>query len=231
VTGGFAEAVIFPADNQLAPPSELLYKRAVVLAPGRFDSVGQLHADLISETVAELPQEELKESKGGVGLFCLSSSGTAVGDRKIPVAEIVEHVQALQKLGYGVMVFRARELYTMSAYVNRYTKSRLHFAIGLTILVRVMEDNYGNLPGSLLEGIARLFMQNVRLSVYPMAVEDAEMRAKTAGLTGWSWTETNGMIYADDLHPAKPLDYLYKYLLASGFILPRKTQTTNRMGQ
>ena len=222
VTGGFAEAVIFPADNQLAPPSELLYKRAVVLAPGRFESVGQLHADLISETTAELPQEELKESKGGLGLFCLSSSGTAVRDRKIPVAEIVEHVQALQKLGYGVMVFRARELYTMSAYVNRYTKSRLHFAIGLTILVRVMEDNYGNLPGSLLEGIARLFMQNVRLSVYPMAVEDAEMRAKTAGLTGWSWTETNGMIYADDMHPAKPLDYLYKYLLASGFILPRK---------
>src|SRR4030095_7700471 len=45
VAGRYAEGVVFPADNQLVPPNELLYKRALVLAPGRFDNVAQLHAD------------------------------------------------------------------------------------------------------------------------------------------------------------------------------------------
>ena len=71
VVGGYAEAVVFPADNELVPPNELLYRRALVLAPGRFDSATSLHANLIDDTLAELPQEVLHESKGGLGLFCL----------------------------------------------------------------------------------------------------------------------------------------------------------------
>jgi hypothetical protein len=222
VAGGYAEAVVFPADTQLVPTNDLLYKRALVLAPGRFDNVGQLHANLLQDTLAQLSEEELKESKGGLGLFCLSMAGASPEGKGEPVNEIVEHVKTLQRLGYGVMIFRARELYTMSAYANRYTKSRIHFAIGLTVLVRVFEDRYKDLPGTLLEGIARLFTQNVRLRVYPMAAEEVRRRAKTAGLTGWRWKETDGMVSADNLHPSGPLDSLYQYLLSSKFILPGK---------
>jgi hypothetical protein len=129
-------------------------------------------------------------------------------------------VKTLQKSGLGVMIFRAKELYTMSAYANRYTKSRIHFAIGLTVLVRVFEDRYKDLAGTLLEGIARLFTQNVRLSVYPMAAEEVQKRVNTAGLTGWRWKEIDGMVSADNLHPSGPLDSLYQYLLSSELIIP-----------
>ena len=222
VADGYAEAVVFPEDKQLVPPNELLYKRALVLAPGRFDNVTDLHADLIQDTLAQLPDEEIKESKGGLGLFCLSVPSKA-SDMKTCVKEILEHVVSLQELGYGVILFRARELYTMSAFANRYTQSRIHFAIGLTVLVRIFEDSYKDLPGTLLEGIARLFTQNVRVSVYPMAVEELQRRAKLAGLTGWSWKETDGVVTADNLHPSEPLDSLYRYLLGSNFILPGKS--------
>lgn len=222
VAGGFAEAVIFPEDNRLVPPDEVLYKKALVLAPGRFDAVEQLHADLIEGTLAQLPSEELEESKGGLGLFCLSVLPGKPEQKSATVEEIVGHVDDLQKFGYGVMVFRARELYTMCAFANRFTKSRIHFAIGLTVLVRVLQDAYTNLPGSLLEGIARLFQQNVRLTAYPMRLADLEVRAAVAGLTGWKWKETAGMVYADDLHPPEPLNFLYQFLLGSRFILPAR---------
>jgi hypothetical protein len=221
VAGGYAEAVIFPSDNQFAPPNELLYKRALVLAPGRFDNVGQLHADLVQDTLAQLPEEELKESKGGLGLFCLSIGGANGGRTEAHVKDIVERVEALHNLGYGVMLFRGRELYTMSAYVNRYTKWRIHFAVGLSVLASVFEDRYKELPGSLLEGIARLFTQNVRVSVYPVPAEDVQRRVKVAGLN-WTWKETNNMVTADNLHLSGPLDSLYQYLLRSEFILPGK---------
>jgi hypothetical protein len=222
VVGGYAEAVIFPSDNQVAPPNELLYKRALVLAPGRFDSASTLHAELIHSTLEKLPGKELMESKGGLGLFCLSVAGSTAPDGKVSLQEIVQQVTILQKLGYGVMLFRAQELYTMSAFANRYTKSRIHFAIGLTVLVRIFHDRYEELAGALLEGIARLFTQNVRLNVYPMTAEELRERIPAARLAGWRWKETDGIVSADNLHPAGPVDFLYQYLLASKFILAAK---------
>jgi len=106
--------------------------------------------------------------------------------------------------------------------VNRYTKLRIHFAVGLPVLVRVFEDSYGDLAGSLLEAIARLFTQNVRLVAYPMAEEEVEKRTRAAGLAGWRWKSSNGMVHADELHPAEPLDFLYQYLLGRQWILPSK---------
>ena len=229
VIGGYAEAVAFPADDQFVPPNELLYKRALVLAPGRFDNVSTLHGDLIEDTLAELPEEELKESKGGLGLFCISVAGLSQPGKQCSAKEILDHVQELQKLGYGVMLFRNREIYTMSAFANRYTKLRIYFAIGLTVQVRVLEDSYNDLPGSLLEALARLFTQNVRLFVYPMPAEELRRRAAEAKLTGWTWEETDGMVSANHLHPSEPLNSLYQYLLKSEFVIaaePKRVLST-----
>jgi hypothetical protein len=220
VTGGFAEAVVFPVDKPLVPPNELLYKRALVLAPGRFDSVRQLHANLLRDTLAQLATEELTASKGGLGLFCLSIAGASAQTQAALLKEILDHVGALRTLGYGVMIFRAQELYVMSAFVNRYTKSRIHFAIGLTVLARVLKDQYKQLAGTLLEGIARLFTQNVRLIVYPMTTEEVQRRVQKAGLTGWRWRASDGIVSVEDLHPPEPLDFLFQYLLSSQLILP-----------
>jgi hypothetical protein len=172
--------------------------------------------------LAQLPKEELGESKGALGLFCLSVTNGPGTESS--VKEILEHVARLQQLGYGVMLFRAQELYRMTAFANRYTKLRIHFAIGLTVLVRIFEHRYKDLAGSLLEGIARLFVRNVRLTVYPMTEEELRRRAEAAGLTGWNWKETDGIVTADNLHPSAPLDSLYRYLLESGFILAGKSE-------
>ena len=222
VVGGYAEAVVFPADNQVVPLNELLYKRALVLAPGRFDSVCSLHADLIRSTLAQLPEAELKGSKGGLGLFCLSVVDSSAPDGKVPAQEILQRVVMLQQLGYGVMLFRAQELYKMSAFANRYTKSQVHFAIGLSVLLRILQDSYRELAGQVLEGIALLFKQNVRLIVFPMTVEELRGRVTADQLTGWRWEETGGIVSADRVHPAGPLDSLYQYLLQSKYILAAK---------
>jgi hypothetical protein len=223
ITGNYAEVVVFPVDGEMVPVNELVYKRALVLAPGRFSTIEQMHGDLIRVTLEELPAEELKESKGALGLFCLAAAPLLQEFKECSTSEVVHMVESLKKLGYGVMFFRTPELYEMSSVLNRYTKLRIHFAIGLSVLIRVMEDRYKNLPGSLLEGIARLFAQNVRLVVHPMRADEMKQWAASIGLTGWTWEETNGLIYADHLHPEKPLDYLYQYLMSELWILPSKT--------
>ena len=220
VCGGYADAVIFPADRKLAPPTEVLHKRALVMAPRVLGHTEHLHADKMRETLANLPEEEVQASEGKLGLFCVSVVPLLEMEKRASVEEIVQQVEALQGLGYGVLVSRAPELYAVTDYVNRYTKSRIHFAVGLSGLALVLARGYKHLPGSLLEAMARMFTQNVRVTVYPMEVADVRQRAESWGLNGWTWKEINGLIYPNDLHPAPPLDSLYRYLVASQLILP-----------
>ena len=220
VTNGIAQAVIFPADGKLTPPTEVLYKKAVVMAPGSFDATEKFHEEMIEDTIAQLPKVELEQSKGAIGLFSLTCAPLGQEKPSLSTTAVVEHVAALRKLGSGVLVFRELELYKMSTFVNRFTKSRIHIACGLSLMVRAMHDTYKELAGSLLEGIARLFRLNVRLSVFPMSVTDLQEWLTSNSIKGWEWQENDGMVHASRLHPAKPLDHLYKYLIESEFIIP-----------
>ncbi len=88
------------------------------------------------------------------------------------------------------------------------------------MVIRAFEDIYGNLEGKLLEALARLFAQNVRIYVYPMRVADLREWLKGASISDWEWSETNGWVSANQLRRAPPLGHLFAYLLASNFLVP-----------
>ena len=125
----------------------------------------------------------------------------------------------MQGLGNAVLVFREQELYKMGAFVSRFTKARVHFAVELSVLVRVLQAPYQDLDSSLLEGVARLFRENVRVSVFPMPAEGMK---ESDAAAGWKWKQTNGRIGARDLEPPEPLNHLYRYLIGNGLILPKE---------
>ena len=219
VLNGYAEAIAFAVDGSSVPPTEILYKKALVLAPGLFERASELHSQLIQTTLAQVPKQEIEQSKGSLGMFCLSRQ-PMIPDAVKPTAEhVVQHIKELQKLGYGTLLFREKELYRMSEFVSRYTKSQVYFAVGLSVLVYALQDRYRDLPGSLLEGVARLFSQNVRLGVYPMAEEALKARLTMMGTTKWKYRVTNGLVYAEDLRSEEPVDHLFRYLLDCGFIV------------
>ena len=226
VTNGYAEAVAFTADGVAIPPTEMLYKKALVLAPGFFEIASDLHGQLIQSTLVQLPKEELEQSKGSLGLFCLPGQSTIPGGRAPTAEHLMQHVNDLQKLGFGTLIFRGIELYTMSAYVSRYTKSQVYFAVGLSVLIYAMQDRYKNLDGALLEGTARLFTQNVRLSVYPMTEAALKARLLELGANTWSYEVTDGLVYVDNLHPPEPIHFLFRYLLACGFVVSSRPAIT-----
>jgi hypothetical protein len=230
VSGGFAEAVFFPSKGPTVPPTEALYKKALVLAPGFFgheDSAhSQVHMRLLDAAIQEL-QKELGDTKvSPAAFFCLTAAPITPTDPPPEVPDLLRRINALLAAGGDVLLFRQSELYNMKALVNRYTQAPVRFAVGLSLMIQAIDGIYGNLEGRLLEALARLLAQNVRIYVYPMS--SAELREKLTGfsLSGWEWSETNGMVSATQLRHAPPLGPLFAYLLASNFLVPMQIPAT-----
>ncbi len=224
VSGGLAEAVCFPCCGSPAPPIETLYKKAVVLAPGSFEHVDARHAAIHKKMLVagerRLREEQSERDPEPTGFFCLSATPLGEGDEPTEISALLERIDALHTRGADVLLFRERELYSMTALINRYTKERVRFVVGLSLLVRVWDYRYTKLAGRFLEALSRLLAQNVRIYAYPMSVADLEQSFQGLSAAGWRWTESNGLVSAEQLHPAPPLDHLYDYVLASEFLVP-----------
>jgi hypothetical protein len=224
VCAGLAEAVSIPSSGPLAPPDEVLHKKAVVLAPGSFEHVDPAHAaiheQMLVSGVRQLHGELDEKSPAPNGFFCLSAMSLRDDDPPPEVSDLLQRIDGLRARGGDVLLFRERELYSMTALVNRYTKGHVRFVVGLSLLVRTWEDRYTKLTGSFLEALSRLLAQNVRIYAYPMRSEDLKQAIQDISPTSWQWTDMNGWVSARQLHPAPPLSHLYEYVLASEFIVP-----------
>ena len=62
-----------------------------------------------------------------------------------------------------------------------------------------------------------------------MPVEELRGRLTVGQLAGWRWKETDGIVSADNLHPAGPVDFLYQYLLASKFATAWRQKPENAL--
>jgi hypothetical protein len=221
---GLAEAVVFPAKGSPVPPTEVLYKRAVVLAPGNFSHTdpghSQVHLRLMASAIQEL-QGDLAEAKSTpAGFFCMNVAPLTPDEPAPEIPDLLRRIDSLISAGGDVLLFRKAELYHMTALVNRHTQAPVRFAGGLSLLIRAFEDIYGNLEGKLLEALARLFAQNVRIYVYPMTAADLREWLKSTSVSGWEWSETDGWVSASQLRRTPPLGHLFDYLLASDFLVP-----------
>jgi hypothetical protein len=218
VANELAEAVVFPAKQAAIPPTERFYKKAIVLAPSEFDHSNDVNGKRIEATLAALPAPEVEQSKGALGVFCASRTAQFTVRDPLTAKQIVQHVDALQAFGKEVIIFREPELYKMGTFLSRFTKGHIHFAVGLQSLIRALQDNYDELEGTVLEGVARLFRANIKLCVFPMSAKEA---AECHFANGWKWKEANGLIGVADIEPPEPLNSLYRYLVGSGLILPK----------
>jgi hypothetical protein len=226
VRAGLAEAVFLPSSGPATPPDEVLHKKAVVLAPGTFDRVDLAHAaiheQMLASGVRQLRGELNENNAVPIGFFCLSAMPLREADPPPEISVLLERIDALHVRGGDVLLFRERELYSMTALVNRYTREHVRFVVGLSLLIRSWEDRYANLDGSFLEALSRLLAQNVRIYAYPMRSEDLK-HALEGIAASWQWDDTNGWVSARQLRPASPLNHLYGYVLASNFVIPMET--------
>src|ERR1700756_2442877 len=122
VRAGFAEAVFFPTKGPTVPPTEVLYKKAIVLAPGYFGHTDPVHSDvhlrLLASAIQEL-QGDLGETKSALaGFFCLTVAPLTPDEPAPEIPDLLRRIDALLAAGGDVLLFRKPELYHVTALVN-----------------------------------------------------------------------------------------------------------------
>lgn len=217
VQHGLAEGVTFPADARLVPPSELLRKRPLMLAPGVFAYPEPIHAAMLGAALSHMESDIGPQERPPLPVFVLSGRHPSE-ESNAPTPELAARVDALTATGFDVLVSRRPEVYRMVQYAKRYTTAPIRLVIGSLTLADIFHaGHYRDLEGQLIEALARLFAYNVRMYVHPMPVTALDRLAPDVA----KWIrvpEGDGMVTLEHIEVPSPTSHLLAYLVESGFL-------------
>jgi hypothetical protein len=229
VQHGLTNAVLYSPDRHVLQPSEILYKKAILVERGSFRPVTHVNIDMLDAAGAQFLQEEKNRGEEVVVLLEITMHNLLAGG-ELNLDDFLARVDTLAALGYHVLISNYSEFFRLTDYFRRFTKKMVGIALGINNLLEVFnEQYYDNLAGGILEACGRLFKENTRMYVYPMKGSGynrylAEQAGKAAGaaqaepapqaLPG-EW-----LITAQNLQVKIHLRNLYAYLLENHYIEP-----------
>ncbi|MGL4631687.1 MAG: TonB-dependent receptor [Leadbetterella sp.] len=168
VKHGFCDLAIFGPDGNNLQPSDVLYKKHILVLRGRFRPVINVHLDMLENGVAQFIQESDVDESKLIVVSELTLQSLQEGQTEIDEKDFLDRVDILCSLGQTVMISNYIEYYKLVANLSKMTKLKMGLLIGYPNLEYIFEEeNYKDLPGEILESFATLFSRKVKLFVYP----------------------------------------------------------------
>jgi hypothetical protein len=220
VRGDIAQAVLFDPQGNLVPPTEIIRKRSVIVERGHFRRAGDAGARMLRTGRDFLRREKTDLDREPLGVLELSVKSVSEA-ADVSDAEYHERIRRISNLDEYVLVTRLGEAFRLTGYLRRYSQQPLRFVTGVSTLALILhEAYYKNLSGGLLEGVGRLFADNVKLYAAPMqpATFRAHLLSAGAEIPSVSFDDS-ALVTASSLRFESPLGLLYRYLLEVGWIL------------
>jgi hypothetical protein len=212
---GFSDAAVFGPDGKNQQPSEVLYKKHIVVIRGRFRPVINVHLDMLHTGVKQFLQEPDvdKENVVVVAELTLQALKERNADESADIDEkdFLDRVDILCALGQTVLISDFHEYYKLVSYLSKITSLKMGVVLGYPNLEYIFsEEHYKDLPGGILESFATLFSRKVKLFIYP--------------------TLRNGVIMnCLRFYPPPHLIDLYRYLIANNKIEDIRNYNENNL--
>ncbi len=225
VQHGLTNAVMFGPNGDVLQPSEVLYKKAILVERGSFRPVTHVNVDMLNCACAQFVQEPSVKGKDMVVLMEITMNNLlASGD--LDPQDFLSRVDLLGDIGFTVLISNYSEYYRLTSYFRRYTKEMIGVAMGISNLLEVFNEKYyEHLEGGILESFGRLFRNSVKLYIYPMQQQAYERYiADELGNTGPSTPVANHafssgvLITAKNLQVSDHLRNLYAHLLENHYL-------------
>ncbi len=224
VQHGLTNAVMFGPDGDVLQPSEVLFRKAILVERGSFRPVTRVNVEMLDCTTAEFLQEPAVKGKPVMVLMEITMNNLLASGR-LDAEDFLARVDLLGAIGFTVMISNYPEFYRLTSYFRRYTKEMIGVALGVNNLIEIFNEKYyENLEGGILEAVGRLFRHAVKLYVYPMKGAAYERYAAPGGGAAAGTAPpvpavaAGALITADNLQVQSHLSHLYSHLLENHFI-------------
>ncbi len=174
---GFSDAALFGPDGKNMQPSEVLYKKHIVVLRGRFRPIINVHLDMLHTGVKQFTEEPDVDKANILVLTELTLQAlkerNADETAEIDEKDFLDRVDILCSLGQTVLISNFRHYYKLVAYLSTITNLKIGMVLGYPNLEYIFtEEHYKNLPGGILEAFATLFSRKVKLFIYPTLRND-----------------------------------------------------------
>lgn len=195
------EAAMFTADGENVIPSELLYKKPVLIERGSFRPLTNPMLDMMERAQELFLKEPALQGEAPVAMLEMTLRQLQVGDA-IDHRDFLDRVDTLGALGKPVLISNFLRYHRLVTYLSRHTQKPIGLPIGLVRLRDVMDEKfYTDLPGGLMESLGQLFKNGAKLYVYPSLDK-----------------KTGRLFTVENLDVAPHLRHLYAHLVENKFI-------------
>ncbi len=196
VQQALTDAAMFSAEGEVVQPTDVLYKKSVLVERGSFRPVTNTTLDMLDRATEQFLLEPSVKGEQPVVLMEMTLRNL-LSDGGVDHKDFLQRVDVLRALGKTVLISNYARYYKLVAYLSRYTQKGIGLALGIPSLREIFDEKfYTDLEGGLLESLGRLFKNSVKLYVYP-----------------WRDPVTGKVTTAENLKVAPHLQNLYAYLI------------------
>jgi hypothetical protein len=203
---GLSNAAMFSASGEVLQPSEVLYKKPILVERGSFRPVTHVTVDMLRaahEKFSQLPEvgNEPVVSLMEITMRNLQAS-SGQPDGGIDLRDFLARADVLAACGMTVLISNYFEYYRLAAYLSHFTKKKIGITMGAASLAELFEEKYyTELDGGILESFGRLFKNDLKLYIYPLLDR-----------------QSGELTTVQNLKVAAELRKLYEYLVDKGEI-------------
>jgi hypothetical protein len=205
-----SDAAMFSATGEVLQPSEVLYKKPILVERGSFRPVTHVNVDMLHSARQQFGVHVARHFEGKpepevVSLMELTMRNlrsTAGEDGDIDYNDFLARADVLAATGATVLISDYFEYYRLAAYLGRYTKMPIGIAMGIPSLIDLLDEKYyEHLDGGILESFGRLFRNDLKLYVYPLLDQTSRQ-----------------LVTVQKLKVSPSLQGLYQHLVENGYI-------------
>lgn len=212
VKNGMTNVTMFDKKGHVLQPSDKLYKKDVLVIRSSFRPITCVGFDMIKTGFANFRKDTTLTKKNTV-ILCEITTSNLLGEGEFNEKDYLDRVDLLNAMGQDVMISNFKEFYLLAGYFSQFKINNLRLIVSAYVLKRIMNpENYTHLRGGILEAFGMLFLNNMKLFVYP-AIDD----------------NTGGIMTVKNTKINDELNFLFQHLLESQKIIGVETIKTDNL--
>ncbi len=175
VKSGMTDAVIFGPDGRNLQPSDLLYKKNILVCRGSFRPVTRVNIDMIKNGYRQFVNTKRVNKEKLQVLFEITLNNLKA-DGELDEQDFLDRAEVLCSMGQTVLISNYQEYYKLVEYFAQFTKMRMGLILGVNNLLEIFDERYyRGLSGGILEAFGKLFNRDLKLFLYPYQKSEEEV--------------------------------------------------------